>query len=236
MTEIVLNESRRPEIRLVGDERTPVIIIDQPIGSTEPLIRVAGKHPGFHLDRRFAYPGLRAELPDDYVDAMLPALVPMLREVYEIPESCEHRLIHRVFSVITTQPEDLAVLQRVPHFDTLNPRYFATVHYLNPGTYAGTGIFRHRPTGFERISDARYQAYVSAAEAYMKAHGLPAAQYINGTTDHYELIEEVEYRPNRLVIYPGNLLHSGLIHPDRDIDPDPSKGRLTANVFIDFVE
>ena len=70
----------------------------------------------------------------------------------------------------------------------------------------------------------------------MKTHGLPAAGYITSSTDHYEIIDEFEYRTNRLVIYPGNLLHSGLVRPDRDINPDPSRGRLTANLFIDFVE
>ena len=51
-----------------------------------------------------------------------------------------------------------------------------------------------------------------------------------------ELIGEVEYRPNRMVIYPGNLLHSGLIQPDRDINDDPASGRLTANLFLYFGE
>lgn len=236
MSEIVLNEGRNPEIRLVGNERTPVVVMDRPIVATEPLIRAAKQHPNFHLDRRFAYPGIRAQLPDDYVETLLPVLIPLLREVYEIPAEYEYQLIHQVFSLITTPPEDLGVLQRVPHFDTLNPYYFATVHYLSPGTYAGTGIFRHRPTGFERISEARYQSYVQAAESHMKTHGLPAAGYITSTTDHYELIHEIEYGTNRVVVYPGNLLHSGLIRPDRDINPDPSRGRLTANLFIDFVE
>lgn len=236
MTDIALNTQRNPDIRVVGDERTPVIVIDRPVVSTDSLVRDARQHSGFHLDRRFAYPGLRAQLPDDYVDAMVPALVTLLREIYEIPAAYEHRLIHRVFSLITTPPEDLAVLQRIPHFDTLNTYYFATVHYLGPGTHAGTGIFRHRPTGFERISEARYQTYVQAAEQHMKANGLPPAEYIKSSTDHYELIDEIEYEPNRLVIYPGNLLHSGLIRPERDVSPNPSQGRLTANLFIDFAE
>ena len=236
MTDIVLNKHRSPNIRLVGNEQTPVIVIDQPIVATEPLIRAAAQHPNFHLDRRFAYPGIRAQLPDDYVETLLPVLIPLLQEVYEIPAEYEYKLIHRLFSLITTQPEDLGVLQRVPHFDTLSTYYFATVHYLSPGAHAGTGIFRHRPTGFERVSDARYQSYVEAAETHMKSHGLPAPGYITSSTDHYELIDQFEYAPNRMVVYPGNLLHSGLIRPDRDINPDPSRGRLTANLFIDFVE
>jgi hypothetical protein len=70
----------------------------------------------------------------------------------------------------------------------------------------------------------------------METNGPPAEKYINASDDHYELIGEVEYRPNRMVIYPGNLLHSGLIQPDRDINDDPASGRLTANLFLYFGE
>lgn len=222
------------EIRIVGHERTPVIIIDQAIAAPEALIDAARQTAEFDVDPRFAYPGVRAELPDDYVDAMLPALLVLLRGVYAIPSELEHQLIHRVFSLVSTPPEDLALLQRVPHFDTLHQFYFATVHYLSPGTYAGTGLFRHRPTGFERLSEGRYPTYVQSAQAHMRAKGAPNAQYISSTTDHYEMIEEIEYRPNRMLVYPGSLLHSGLIQPDRDISDDPAKGRLTANLFINF--
>jgi hypothetical protein len=127
-------------------------------------------------------------------------------------------------------------LQRVPHFDNHSPFYFATVHYLNPGRYAGTGFFRHRPTGYERIPEDRYPAYMQAAESHIKAKGLPPEKYIDASDDHFELIAEVEYKPNRLIMYPGNLLHSGLIRPDRDINHDPAKGRMTANLFLYFTD
>ena len=188
------------------------------------------------MDRKAAYPGVRTRLPGEYVDAMVPPLVELLRETYAIPDSFEYEIIHQLFSLVTTPPEDLGILQRVPHFDDMKPSYFATVHYLNPGDYAGTGIFRHRPTGFERITRERSSDYVRAAEAHMQTHGVPEAGYITGSTDHYELIETIEYRSNRLVSYPGNLLHSGLVQPDRDINWRPDSGRLTANLFIDFVE
>jgi hypothetical protein len=51
---------------------------------------------------------------------------------------------------------------------------------------------------------------------------------------HFTLYHAVDYRANRLVIYPGSLLHSGLIDPAHDIDDDPETGRLTANIFVDF--
>jgi hypothetical protein len=236
MSAFELNEQNNLDIRIVGNEQTPVIVIDRPVIATEKLIRCASQHQGFHVDRRFAYPGVRAELPDYYVNTLLPVLLTLLHDVYEIPAGLQHQLFHRLFSLITTPPDDLAVLQRVPHFDTVRPYYFATVHYLNPGSYGGTGLFRHRPTGFERVSEDRYPSYVQAVESHMKSSGLPAAEYIKASNDQYELIAEVNYKPNRLIMYPGNLLHSGLIRPDRDISVDPVNGRLTANLFLDFVD
>jgi hypothetical protein len=236
MVDIKLNRPFRPDIRIVGEERTPVVIIDDPILSTESLIRYASDRANFGSDSQFAYPGIRAKLPAEYADTLLSELLGLITDFYKPPPSYEFRLIHQFFSLVTRQPTELGPLQRVPHFDNHSPYYFATVHYLNPGDFAGTGIFRHRPTGYERIPEDRYPSYVQAAESHIKTHGLPAEKYINASDDHFELIAELEYRPNRLVMYPGNILHSGLIQPDRDISEDPVTGRLTANLFLYFAE
>ena len=236
MLDIQLSEPLSPEIRVVGNEKTKVVVIDRPIRSADGLIDYARQQAGFGHDERFAYPGIRAELPVEYTEAVLPGLIDLLTDVYEIPPSYRFNLIHSVFSLVTNRPEELRPLQRVPHFDHHSPFYFATVHYLNPGDHAGTGLFRHRPTGYERIPENRYPAYIRAAERHIRANGLPAEKYINASDDHFELIAELEYRPNRIVMYPGNVLHSGLIVPERDIDADPSSGRLTANLFMYFAE
>lgn len=236
MLDISVNKPLRPDVRIVGNEKTPVVVIDDPVPSTAALVDHAVANARFDSDGRFAYPGIRAELPAAYVDAIVPELVTVIRDVYDPPARLEVQLVHRLYSLITRQPEELAPLQRVPHFDNHSSYYFATVHYLNPGNYAGTGIFRHRPTGYERVPQNRYPSYVRAAEAHIAANGPPAAKYINASDDHFELIAELEYRPNRLILYPGNLLHSGLIQPERDITGDPATGRLTANLFLYFSE
>ena len=98
MPGITVNDNQEVDVRIVGDERTPVLVIDRPIDSTEDLLAEAIGDANFLLDRRFAYPGVRAELPDRYVDAVLPALLDHLKDVYEIPSHLEHRIIHRLFS------------------------------------------------------------------------------------------------------------------------------------------
>ena len=135
------------------------------------------------------------------------------------------------FSLLTHRETELTRFQRVPHFDSLNVDYFALVHYLNPGNFGGTGFFRHRPTGFERLTQDRFPQFTQAAEGHFRMHGEPAAQYIRGSDDHFELIATMNYRPNRIIAYLGNLSHSGIAHLEQDIDANPVTGRLTANLF-----
>jgi hypothetical protein len=236
MVDIKLNSACQRDIQFIGDERTPVITIDDLLLSTDELVEYASRHARFSSDGQLAYPGIRADLPAEYANVLAPELVALISNLYNTPRSYDYRLVHQLFSLVTEAPENLGPLQRMPHTDNRSPYYFATVHYLNTVEHAGTGFFRHRPTSYERITEGRYQAYIQAANTHMQANGLPAQKYINASDDHFELIGEVEYRPNRIVIYPSNLLHSGLIQPDRDIDKDPGSGRLTANLFFYFGE
>jgi hypothetical protein len=218
MIDIEINSACRQETRIVGDERTPVVVLDCPILSTEELVDYASRHADFDSGDEFVYPGIRADLPDQYARVLMPQLVGLIAHIYNIPRSFKPYLIHQLFSLVTHAPEDLQPLQRMPH--SLE--------------HAGTGFFRHRPTQFERITEDRYQPFKQAATSFMEANGLPAEKYINASDDHFKLIAEIEHQPNRMAIYPGNLLHSGLINPDRDIDDNPATGRLTANLFIYF--
>ncbi|WP_439102976.1 DUF6445 family protein [Congregibacter sp.] len=220
----------------VGRENTPVVVIDDLLLSIDSLRDNAALKASFQLDERFAYPGRRALLPLSYGDCIKPLLDQLLLDVYGVPRGLRSSLVHAFYSLITLKPEELQKLQRVPHFDTHDPFYFATVHYLGPQLglekHSGTGIFRHKPTGYERISRERFPEFVQAANQHMHVHGAPPQSYINGNTDHFELIAAFDNRPNRMILYPGNLLHSGLIDPDVDIDANPASGRLTANLFL----
>lgn len=234
MTDIQINSACRLETRIVGDEKTPVVIIDEPIQSTDALIQYALQRADFGSAGDSSYPGIRSDLPSSYANALGPQLIGLISHVFNIPPSARPHLVHQLFSLVTLQPGDLEPLQRLPHTDNRSHYYFATVHYLNTGDHGGTGFFRHRPTGFERITNERYEPFKRAETAHIAANGPPAEKYINATDEHYELFAEVEYKPNRMAIYPGNILHSGLIKPDQDIDADPATGRLTANLFFYF--
>ena len=56
--------------------------------------------------------------------------------------------------------------------------------------------------------------------------------YIAGSDEFFEQIGAVEAVPDRLIIYQGSLLHSGIIPDDMTFSADPREGRLTANIFV----
>jgi hypothetical protein len=231
---IEINPAMEVTIRLVGNEKTPVIVIDNVLTESRSLRNYASNSAQFEPDNVTVYPGIRAQLPKQYTDLMQQLICPLLRQHFVVAEALEYSSTMAYFSLLTTPVDELGMLQRMPHFDSVKKSNFALVHYLNEGEFGGTGFFRHRPTGFENIADHRYSSFLFAAKTFVKNHGQPPIKYIDTSDAHYELIERVEYKPNRLVAYPGTLLHSGLVQADIDIGADPVRGRLTANLFIDF--
>ncbi|MEO1968780.1 MAG: DUF6445 family protein [Sphingomonadaceae bacterium] len=49
------------------------------------------------------------------------------------------------FSLVTTPHRQLSPVQRTPHFDSVDPDFYAVMHYL--ASCAGTAFYRHRAGG-----------------------------------------------------------------------------------------
>ncbi|MBC9031358.1 hypothetical protein IAG41_03040 [Sphingomonas sp. JC676] len=222
----------RPDIvaRRIGAEGQPIAIVDG-FHSDPDALRAAAAGAVFEPGRHH-YPGIRATLPIDYFALVRPALVPVLREVFGHAGGIE--LLDASFSIVTTPPAELTVVQRLPHVDAVQPGRIALVHYLAPEGGDGTAFFRHRATGFEAIDAARSPDYLASLNAEVGAEAPPQA-YPFGDTPLFERIAHVEARYNRAVIYRSALLHSGAIAPDAPLDADPSTGRLTVTAFLSTV-
>src|SRR5690606_25695051 len=119
------------------------------------------------------------------------------------------------------------LLQRIPHFDSLEREGLATVHYLFRGNLGGTAFYRHRKTGFESIDASRRDAYFRSLESENDGPNMPGPGYINGDTPLYEQIAKQEGVFNRMLVYPRNILHSGCIDRNFVPDPNPRTGRLS---------
>jgi hypothetical protein len=182
---------------------------------------------------RGGYPGLRAPLPDDYVERLLRLADPLIRKAFVLPEIRFARA-DGTFSMVTRRPETLHPLQRLPHIDTSSPLRFALLHFLCGPPYGGTAFFRQDSTGLEQVPPAASQAYLATRRDRLDELD-PASGYPGPETAGYTRTAAFRARMDRLLIYRSFSLHSGIIPPGIPLPADPRMGRLTANIFADYV-
>lgn len=234
---IKLNKTIEPKYFFIGADKTPVIVIDDFVESTEELCRYAQQGDSFTPDGVTGYPGIRLALPKDYVVAALKPLMQGLYKIYQIPPSLTPAPRDNYFSLVTTAESDLMPLQTMPHFDSTEPHLLAVMHYLSDGEHGGTGFFTDKSTGMSYVNKHNKTSFYQCLERYVELDKLKlnvAPKYCDKDNDYFTCYHEISYRPNRLVIFPGKLLHSALVRPTTDISSNPNNGRLTANMFIDF--
>jgi len=224
----------KPQVCYIGQEQTPVIIIDNFADDLSTLLSIARQHAPFTKDDGSYYPGVRAPLPQRYAIEVINQVFQLIYDVYSVPHHLRIKPQILSFSLISQTPDSLMPLQRLPHFDTPEPYYFAILHYLNDAPHGNTAFFRHKNTGFERVDEARMDHYFKSAKTFLTDHAKDTPEYFVKSDQHYDIYHQIEYQANRLVIYPGNLLHSTLVNLSTDIDDNPHTGRLTANIFINF--
>jgi hypothetical protein len=224
----------KPELRRVGNSQSPIVVIDDFSGSAEDVARLAEALAPFPPITNNYYPGVRRTITAADIDANEYLLrscrdaAPFIGGGFEVNG---FDLTEGSFSLVTLQPHELEPRQRAPHFDSLDQNLLAMLHFLRVPAGSGTGFYRHRATGVERVTEANIRQFVSAAQA--EAARLPAdSGYIAASDEFYEQIGAVEAVPDRLIMYHGNLLHSGIIPPGMVFSADPREGRLTANFFL----
>lgn len=223
-----------PELRRFGDSQSPVVVIDDFSGRCDEIVRIAqalGPYPNAAGNH---YPGLRRFITeaDDaanaYVDRTCEAAARFIAGAFDVDG---FDLVQASFSMVTLRPSELQPVQRAPHFDSDDPKYYALLHYLRVPAGSGTAFYRQRSTGIERVTPTNLARFVETAKA--DAARLDAdSGYIRGSDAFFEQIGAVEAVPDRLVIYQGSLLHSGIIPDGMSFSTEPRLGRLTANLFV----
>jgi uncharacterized protein DUF6445 len=225
-----LNAHMRSRLHHIGAESEPLLEIDALLENPAALVAYAAEEVVFSpaYGPAGGYPGLRAPAPLDYVLAVVRALDPLLREAFDLGAARLARAECN-FSLVTLAPDALVPAQRVPHVDTTYPLQFAFLHYLCAPEHGGTAFYRHRATGFETLTPERDTAY-AAARAGEADEG---SGYILGDTAYFQRTGSVDAAFNRLIVYRSRMLHSGQVGSSR-LSPDPRRGRLTANMFVNY--
>ena len=211
----------------IGQEHVPVVVIDDFVARPDLLAADAAM-------LRFGpmgphYPGVRATVAPALVRLFVEPLSNLVRDVFSFGDV---EVTEALYSLVTTSPADLTPIQRLPHFDEVEPGRLALLHFLGRGENGGTAFYRHRSTGFERVTAARLPHYRNALAADVAARGHPDPAYIAGDTDIFEEIGMFDGLNNRALLYPSNLLHCARIPVDLNLSGDPATGRLTVNTFL----
>jgi hypothetical protein len=224
----------KPALHRFGNGELPVVILDDFSGEVSSIIDVAAALTPFPFHKGNYYPGLRRaiteadEAANAYVEDSLRAAAQFIAGGFH----CDRfDLLEASFSMVTTDPGDLLAAQRAPHFDSTDPKYLALLHYLNVEPGGGTAFYRQRTTGIERVTEQNVATFVSVAEREAAVLS-PAAGYITQSNAHFEQLFAIEAVPDRMIIYQGSLLHSGIIPPGMNRSGNPREGRLTANFFV----
>lgn len=231
-----INPKSKGKLIYVGNEKTPVFIIDDFMVDTQDIINEAASlsYVGGQENNNY-YPGIRAPVSNSYGMAVLEAIAPVFYNAFKVPNKLTLYPKIASYSLLTQQEKDMNLFQCIPHFDSTLTYTFAALHYINSGDFGGTAFYKHRPTQYENITEERKKTYAESAQNFIDKNGLPEKKYLTQSTDHYELLSVINYKPNRLVIYPSTLLHSTFIeNPQHDVNDDVRSGRLTSNFFIEF--
>lgn len=211
-----------------------MVIVDQFYQSQEKVLQVALDLP--YTDRFEIignFPGVRASIHLDTTQ-----LIRTISELWGEPLQPFFNPQPVVFQGITNKNFRLNIGQRQPHID----QDITAMVYLNPteSCIGGTGLFRHRLTGLERLPITPNQEirdladklelsdeFLKSQEGYenfqnsMIFNPLFAVQentYINDGNEFWELLTLLEMKPNRLIIFDGRMFHSQYIKPDQYLE------------------
>lgn len=221
-------DSAAIDISRIGAEENGVVRVTDVFPNPEAEIEIAAAAPFARINPH--YPGVRAAVDDRILAMFRAALSTFAGEAFGLqPEAWEGAAW---YSIVTTPPGELAPIQRLPHYDGVQPDLVAVLLYLQRTEHGGTNFFRHKDTGFETITAERFHSYRDSLEKGVRHVGLPPPGYMDDGAPLFERIAAVEPAFNTMVFYRGCSLHSGSIRNDAPLSADPRQGRLTINGFF----
>lgn len=224
-----LHPNFRYHVDYVGNEKLPVLVVDNFLEGAEALLGFAVKFGEFRDGTDF-YPGIQSNVPEFYANALNQYLRNIICDAFNITiEQIDYS--KSTYSMVLTPPAKLAIPQSRPHVDTINHNKLATVHYLCTPDKGGTSLYRHKATGFESLNESRMELYGQCLDKEVKDISWQK-KYICGSNQYYEEIAYYEANFNRLIMYSGDVLHSASIPENFTFAPNPKIGRLTLNTFI----
>ncbi|MDH4289419.1 MAG: DUF6445 family protein [Aquincola sp.] len=209
-----------------------VTVIDDVLSDPHALVDLAVRHrTAFTRATTNAFPGLELPLPQTVLDRFAEHFSQHARAAIGARRvlSASGRL-----SLVTLPPAALGALQRVCHRDRLAARAdqcvgAAVVYLFRDEQLGGTSFFRSRHDVAATETLIRRWS-TTDAQTFTAETGWPAG-YMLSSNQHFEHVARIDARWNRMVCYDGSLFHGSHIERPELLSDDPSRGRLTLNLF-----
>ncbi len=218
-------------------ENHDCVIVDDFLQDPHEIVEFAAHHAGeFSIPERSYYPGLLFDVNDDamtdiyrFIRSKMTKHFPFLRGDMNLWTN---------LSMVTMQPDELSIKQRLCHSDpSKSPdrvNYAALVYLFENEGLGGTGFYRWKD--FELLQKANAIELVDSekALAFLQenfATYREPARYMTESNEIAERLCTIPARFNRLIFYWGGIPHSGAITAPELLSTDIRKGRLTLNAF-----
>ena len=120
-------------IELIGEERQPVIVIDDFVPNPAALRAKAEALTYQPMGRH--YPGLRAEVAPEDVAQYLSPNGELIAQTFGFTRGIE--VVSAGYSIVTTHPSQLTPIQRLPHYDAMLHRDVAQHGLPEPSYISG---------------------------------------------------------------------------------------------------
>ena len=229
---LAVNPDAHIQVLQLADSAHLIWVVDDFVADFDTLVDYSNNQAYFNQPGRDGtlFPGMRDEMPDSYY-ATLSAMIERLALQPQGQCFKRHQIAKCWLSKVTLTPQQLTPRQKMPHFDSLVEHSMAAVHYLNDDNLGGTNFYRYKHTdklafGFddkEMILDMVEKVERSAEHR---------SGYINDSDDLFEKVFSIAAKPNRLVIYSGNILHSANITAQVEFDKSALNNRTSINSFF----
>ena len=209
-----------------------VWVIDNFIADFDSLVEYSNKKAYFNpvgADGTL-FPGMRDEMPKPYYQS-LSLLIDLLAKQPNGEQFKQHQIAKCWLSKVTLSPLQLNATQTMPHFDSLATHDMAAVHYLNDNQLGGTNFYRYKGADKLHLSQDDKDIILQMVDE-VKQSANTRNGYINESDDLFEKVFSVEAKPNRLVIYSGNILHSANITDKVEFDKKALNNRTSINSFF----
>lgn len=226
---LALAPSARIASTRFGREEQPLIEVTDALADPALVVEIAARHRFSPIGAFF--PGVRAAVSEAIAMPLVEPLMDSLVSSFALNRSPRYRECY--LSIVTHAPVSLAPIQRLPHFDGVEPERLAVLLYLDRSERGGTAFYRQRTTGFESVDASRFETYRDNLEFEIGRSGLPEPRYIAEDTELFTQTHRTAGHFNSMVIYRGNTLHCACLPFEFIPDPDPRNGRLTLNLFLD---